>query len=461
MYVLDKDINEPLYIQLYNAIKKEITHHLKAGAKLPSVRKIALEYKISKNTVELAYKQLYAEGYIESIPKSGYFVADTLLESHHDSTIMQKAHDETKSTLRYDFFPARLTHDAFPLKLWKRLFIKAMEAQLDFGAYGDRQGEQGLRDEIAKYLIKSRGVVCDASQIVVCGGFTDSMNLIATLFVKELHEIAIEYPGYPVAGKIFGDYGYALLPIDVNHNGLEIDKLEATDAKLVYITPSHQYPTGVTMPIANRIKLLNWAKRTGSMIIEDDYDSELRYQNRPIPSLQGLDNDDRVIYIGTFSKSLAPALRVSYLVLPHRSIERYKTICQTHHLRCCVSLSTQKTLELFMKEGHWERHLRKIRTLNRKKHDLMKETLKTVFKDMIEIISEGGGLAIIIRPTIDIDLQKLRANALKEGVKIYLGSDDYGEAWEALRMGFGGLQEREIIDAIKLLKKIWLKTLDE
>lgn len=459
MYVLEKESSKPLYIQLYDAIKDEISHHLKAGAKLPSVRKVATEYKISKNTVELAYKQLYAEGYIESVPKSGYFVADTLLETHHDTSVMQKAYVEPQSVLRYDFFPARLTHDSFPLKLWKRLFIKAMEAKLDFGAYGDRQGEFGLREEISKYLIKSRGVVCDASQIIVCGGFTDSMNLIAALFVGHLHEIAIEHPGYPVTSQIFGDYGYALTPIDINHNGLEIEKLETTEAKLVYITPSHQYPTGVNMPISNRIKLLNWAKRVGGIIIEDDYDSELRYQNRPIPSLQGLDNDDRVIYVGTFSKSLSPALRVSYLVLPHRYVEKYKTLCKTHHLRCCVSLSTQKTLELFMKEGHWERHLRKIRTLNRKKHDLMREALKNVFDDAIEIISEGGGLAIMVRPSISIDLQKLRINALNEGIKLYLGSDDYGEAWEALRMGFGGLQETEIKDAVMLLKKIWTKTL--
>jgi len=459
MYVLEKESNKPLYIQLYNAIKDEISSHLKAGAKLPSVRKIALEYKISKNTVELAYKQLYAEGYIESIPKSGYFVADTLLETYHDASVMKKASVEPQSVLRYDFFPARLTPDTFPLKLWKRLFMKAMGAKLDFGAYGDRQGALGLREEISQYLIKSRGVACDASQVIVCGGFTDSMHLVSTLFVSQLKEIVIEFPGYPVTEKIFKDYGYAITKVPVDHNGLSIDQLEETEAQLVYITPSHQYPTGVNMPIANRIKLLNWAKRVGGIIIEDDYDSELRYHNRPIPALQGLDNDDRVIYIGTFSKSLSPALRVSYLVLPHRYLETYKTLAQTHHLRCSVSLSTQATLELFMKEGHWERHLRKMRTLNRKKHDLMKETLKNVFGDDIEIISDGGGLAIMVRPTIRIDLQKLRVNALKEGIKLYLGSDEYGEAWEALRMGFGGLQETEIIDAVKLLRNIWLQTL--
>lgn len=460
MYVLDKKTMKPLYIQLYDAIKKEILNNLTYGSKLPSVRKVATEYKISKNTVELAYKQLYTEGYIESIPKSGYFVADTLLEPHNDTALIPKTKTEPMAMLRYDFFPARLTHDAFPLKLWKRLFIKAMEEKLDFGAYGDRQGEMGLRAEISKYLIKSRGVVCDASQIIVCGGFNDSMNLIAALFAKQFNEIAIEHPGYPATGEIFTEYGYTITPIDVDHNGLNIDQLEAAEAKLVYITPSHQYPTGVNMPMSHRAKLLNWSKRAGGIIIEDDYDSELRYQNRPIPSLQGLDNDDRVIYVGTFSKSLSPALRVSYLVLPHRYREAYKKLCQMRHQRCCVALSTQKTLEHFMAGGHWDRHLRKIRTLNRKKHDLMKEALKKALGNMIEIISEGGGLAIIIRPTITINLQTLRVNALQEGVKLYLGSDYYGDAWEAIKMGFGGLQEEEIEDAIVLLKKIWLRTLE-
>lgn len=459
MYLLDKTAQKPLYVQLYDAIKDEISDSLRAGTKLPSVRKIAAEYKISKTTVELAYQQLYAEGYIESIPKSGYFVADSLQVYSASSAAAPLNASEVKPRIRYDFFPARLTQDVFPLKLWKRLFIKAMHEELDFGAYGDRQGELGLRTEISKYLIQSRSVKCEASQIIICGGFNDSMNLLSSLFKDHYHQIAVEHPGYPAICKVFDDYGYGIVPVDVNENGLNIDHLEKTEAKLVYITPSHQYPTGVTIPIANRIKLLNWSKRVEGIIIEDDYDSELRYQNRPIPSLQGLDNDDRVIYVGTFSKSLSPALRVSYLVLPHRFLDAYVHLCQARHQRCCVALSTQKTLERFMAEGHWDQHLRKIRTMNRKKHDLMKEHLKNTLGAMIEIISEGGGLAILIRPTLEIDLQTLRKNALKEGLKLYCASDLYGETWEAIRMGFGGLSETEIIESIDLLKTVWMKTI--
>lgn len=461
MYILDKENKKPLYLQLYDALKKEILNNLSYGDKLPSIRKIAAEYTISKNTVELAYKQLYAEGYIESTPKSRYFVADILLEHDAPTKTRCATKENAPLSILYDFVPARLAHDTFPLKLWKRLFIKAMETEPDFGAYGDRQGEIGLREEIAKYLIQSRGVNCDATQVIICGGFADSMNLLATILKKQFNHIAIEHPGFPIVRSLFNDYGYTTVPISVDHNGLVIDELEASSSKLVYITPSHQYPTGVSMPINHRIRLLNWSKRVEGIIIEDDYDSELRYQNRPIPSLQGLDNDDRVVYVGTFSKSLSPALRVSYLILPHRYLQTYRGLFQTRHQRCSVSLSTQKTLEQFMANGHWERHLRKIRTLNRKKHDLMKEILKSMLENMIEIISEGGGLAILIRPTIDIHLAKLRQNALKQGVKLYLASDYYGEDWEAIRMGFGGLSEQDIRDGIIAFKKVWMETIKE
>ncbi|WP_060826741.1 PLP-dependent aminotransferase family protein [Sulfurospirillum cavolei] len=458
MYDLNQ--NKPLYIQLYDAIKHDIvTHQLEKGTKLSSVRKMAVQYAISKNSVSLAYQQLYSEGYIESVPKSGYFVADIVHELTPTARSSPMQETPSEPSIRYDFFPARLSPDTFPLKLWQRLFIKAMKTPLDFGAYTNRQGEEGLRSEIARYLMHSRGVLCDASQIILCAGSSDAMRQIATLFQTHFHEIAVEHPGYPAAGTIFKQYGYAIAPIEVNASGLNIDALEQTTAKMVYITPSHQYPTGVSMPITHRMRLLHWAKREGGVIIEDDYDSELRYQNRPIPALQGLENGANVIYMGTFSKALSPALRVSYIVLPHRYLEAYTTMCQMSHQRCGVALSTQKTLELFMAEGHWERHLRKIRTLNRKKHDLMRNKLKSMLGDQIEIISEGGGLAIIMRPTVAIDLHRLRENALKKGMKLYCASDLYGETWEAIRMGFGGLREEEISDAIELLNTIWIETL--
>jgi len=453
MYLLDTTSEIPLHIQLYEALKHDITTTLAIGSKLPSIRKISQEYRISKNTVESAYNQLYAEGYIESRPKSGYYVADANYQPFAIPEPIAINENPTASYL-YDFFPARQAKSSFPLKLWKRLFVKAIDETLDLGGYSDGQGEYSLRVEIARYLTLSRGVVCDASQIVIGGAFVDSMNILADLLRDTHPHFAIEDPGYTVPRSVFERFDYDVSPIAVNENGLCIDNLIRSQANIVYITPSHQYPTGVAMPITNRLKLLAWAKENNGFIIEDDYDSELTYRSRPIPSLQGLDTDDRVIYIGTFSKALSPALRVGYIVLPHRLLENYKAF---HGYFSRVSLTTQKTLELFLKEGHWERHLRKMRNLNRKKHDLMKHALIKHLGDDIEIVSEGGGLSINIRPTVPIDLNLLRQRANEAGIKLYFTNDCSLIGWEAIRMGFGGVELEEIEPAVRAFAEVFLR----
>ncbi|WP_345994022.1 PLP-dependent aminotransferase family protein [Sulfurimonas sp. HSL-1716] len=451
MYNLDTSAKTPLHIQLYEAIKYDITTNLAVGSKLPSIRKVSQEYKISKNTVESAYNQLYAEGYIESRPKSGYFVADAdfLPLSNHSSMLKEST---TPPVYRYDFHPARLDKDLFPLKLYKRLFSKAINETIDFGAYTDGQGEYSLRVELCRYLSTSRGVKCDPSQIVVTGAFADAMSMIADLLQPLQYGFAIEDPGYYVTRRVFMQHGYDITPVPVDENGLRVETLKKSDAKIVYITPSHQYPTGVSMPVSQRLKLLAWAKEKNGFIIEDDYDSELTYRSRPIPSLQGLDTNDRVIYVGTFSKAFSPALRVGYIVLPHRLIKEYKNF---HGYFSRVCLATQKTLELFLKDGHWERHLRKVRNLNRKKHDIMQQAINKHLGKFAKIVSEGGGLSINIRSKYEIDTTVLNDEAQKKGIKLYFTKDHFNEKWDAIRMGFGGLKENEIESAVKELAKIW------
>jgi len=451
MYVLDGNSPTPLHIQLYEALKQTIASELKAGAKLPSIRRIAQEYKISKNTVESAYNQLYAEGYIESRPKSGYYVteADYLPAAASEPPAVVAA---SEPEYRYDFFPARLSKSSFPLKLWKRLFVKAVNGTIDFGAYHDGQGEQGLRAEIARYLNGSRGVRCDPSQVVVGGAFVDTMQIVADLLRGTHPNFAIEDPGYAVPRIVFERSGYVVTPVAVDGNGLDIDMLARSAANAVYITPSHQYPTGVAMPVSNRLKLLAWAKERGGFIIEDDYDSELTYRSRPIPSLQGLDTEDRVIYVGTFSKALSPALRVTYLVLPRRLLETYRAF-HGHFSR--VGIATQKTLELFLKEGHWERHLRKVRNANRKKHDRMKHSLQEHLGTRMEIVSEGGGLSVNIRPAAALDLDVLRQKAEAAGMRLYYTHDCSLIGWAAIRMGFGGFEVGEIDAAVRRFAEVW------
>jgi len=458
MFIIDEKSKTPLYIQLYNEIKNDIIKNYKKGDKLPSTRKISSLYNLSKNTVKNAYSQLEVEGYIDGCPQSAFIVTDTINLSFDknpssDNFNLNKNTTKEPKKYLYDFFPACLEKDSFPLKTWKKIFNKVVDSSIDFGKYACGQGEFGLRSEISKYLNQYRAVKCDAKQIIICNGFADSMGLLARILKNDFHIFASENPGYYLGQQVFDDYGYKIEKIGIDENGLNINNLKKTKAKLIYITPSHQYPTGVLMPINNRQKLIEWANAENGLIIEDDYDSELRYSSRPIPSLQGLDSNDKVIFLGTFSKSLSPALRISYIVLPNHLLCLYEKCFDADIGR--VPLMMQKTLEIFLKEGHWDRHLRKIRTLNQKKHNLMKKLLEQKLGNTVKIENQGGGLAIFINPLPKFDWGLLKKLAEENKLKLYFAKKCTGGEWEAIQMGFGGLKENEIEDAINIFSKIW------
>ena len=453
LYKIDATKKKALHIQLYEEIKKDIVQNYQTGNKLPSIRKLSAEYKLSKTTVESAYSQLYAEGFIDSKPKSGYFVTDLLYDEV--KKVIKTAQKETQQKkYRYDFFPAELKKEDFPLKIWKRLSNKVLDSELEFGSYGEGQGELGLRAEIASYLNSLRGVKCTSEQVIICSGFSDAMGLLAKLIKKKYTHFGMEEPGYHVARRVFEEYGYIMKNIKVDAQGMSLKSLKNSKAKLIYITPSHHYPTGATMSVSRRLKFLEYINTKDGLIIEDDYDSELAYYNRPIPSLQGLDTNDVVVYMGTFAKSLSPALRVSYMILPHHLLPLYKQSYDAHFPR--VSITTQKTLELFMKEGHWERHLRKIRTLNKKKHNYLKELLHKKLKNSFKIVAEGAGLAILINPISPrFDLEKLKNLAEDAGIKLYFAKERSGGEFEAIRMGFGGFLLEELEEAVDAFAEVW------
>ncbi len=455
MYIFDNS-STPLYMQLYYQLKKEIQTKLPAKARLPAIRKMAIEYKISKNTVEQAYSQLLVEGYIQSKPQSGYYVCNDIIdETLQNNNKALEFLEKKPLDYKFDFFPARLDKDIFPNKIWTKLHNKTMNSDIDFGQYQNPQGDLNLRVQILDYLSKFRGVSCSVEQIVVCSGFSDSMFILSTLLKSYTSTLGIESPGYFVVKKVFEQQNYKIKDIDITKDGINLELLQKSDVKLLYLTPSHQFPTGVTIPVSNRLKLLDWAMKTNSYIIEDDYDSELSYYNRPIPSLQGLKENNQVIYAGTFSKVLSPALRVSYLVLPKALLEKYKKEFDYHFSG--VPIDTQKTLELFIKEGYLEKHLRKLRTLNRKKHDIMKSFLKQYLKNSMEILREGSGLTIIVQPLVKIDWERLETLAQNEKIKIYLMI--YKNNQKALAMGFGGLKEEEIPLAIEKFSKVWFEAI--
>lgn len=456
MYIINQLIKIPLHIQLYEQVKKDIIENYSVGDKLSSIRKVASLYNLSRTTVESAYSQLVVEGYIESYPQKGYIVEDINTNSF-ETTINLDKQKEEKETWLYDFNPVGLSKKAFPIKIWKRLFNKYIDEDIDFGLYPNGQGEEGLRIEIAKYLSKLRGVNCHASQIIIGCGFTNSMEILAKLLSNKYNTLSIENPGYLIALNVFKSNNYNIKKIKIDKNGISIRDLEKQNSSLVYLTPSHQYPTGVTIPISNRYKLLAWAEKNNGLIIEDDYDSELNYENRPIPSLQGLDKGGRVVYIGTFAKSLSPSLRISYMVLPEQILEVYNK-CDAK-IFSTVPLMMQITLEKFLSEGHWEKHLRKIRTTNRKKHNLMKYFLIEKLGDSMKIESQGAGLSILINPYINIDIKKLKYLAKKERIKIYFVKKVSGGDWDALRMGFGLFNDEEIELAVEMFSRIWHKSI--
>ncbi|QDF28787.1 MocR-like pyridoxine biosynthesis transcription factor PdxR [Halarcobacter anaerophilus] len=453
MYEVNSSLEKPIYVQLYEQIKEDIKNNLKAGEKLPSIRKMATEYKISKNTIQSAYNQLYAEGYIESHPQKGYFVSENLYENFdkfEEITIHKKA---AEKNIKYDFYPACLSEDIFPKKTWLRLYSKVLKSDLNLGIYYNSQGDIELRTQIAKYLQNSRAVKCSFENIVITSGFADSMHIILALLKKSITKIAFETPSYRVAKKIFEQNCFELEEIPVGIHGIDLKTLKNSKANLLYITPSHQYNFGVTTPIAKRIEIINWAKKNNCYIIEDDYDSELSYNNRPIPAMQGINNNKQVIYTGTFSKSFSPSLRVAYLVLPPKILEMYKK--EFDYSFSTVPIDIQKTLALFIKEGFWDRHLRKVRTQNKKKHDILKEALNSKIGKEIKILREGSGLNLLIEPLINIDFEKLKEKAIENQIKIY--TRDLGNNRQTLSMGFGGFKENDIKKAVEIFEKVWQK----
>lgn len=444
----------PLYIQLYEQIKDEIKTNLKAGTKLASIRKLSNEYNLSKTTIQTAYNQLYAEGYIESKKNSGYFVCEDIFQNFQTNLDEKENKNKQEIDYKIDFFPAHLAKSSFPKQTWLKLYNKTVKNDINYGIYHHKQGELDLREELAKYLFSSRAVLCNSEQIIITSGFSDSLFLVSTILKNFSNKIAVESPCYNVAKKIFEISSFEIKDIPINSDGLNLSLLEKTDCKALYVTPSHQFPTGVTMPISNRLKLINWAKNNNTFIIEDDYDSELSYYNRPIPSLQGLDNSDRIIYLGTLSKALSPALRISYIVLPTQLLNLYHQIFDFRFSG--VPIDIQKTLILFLKEGYWEKHLRKIRNINRRKHDLMKESLKEFLKDEIKILREGSGLNLLIKPLINIDLNKLDKLCKQQKIRIYF--KEFFNLEKVIALGFGGFEDSEIKNAIKTFSEVWFET---
>jgi GntR family transcriptional regulator/MocR family aminotransferase len=467
---LDEHSNTPLYVQLYNYIKQEIVSgRLAEHVKLPSVRKMADFLGISTTPVEMAYNQLLAEGFIESKPRSGYLVqklpAPYLMLGNGltDSSGWFKkrkvpARDTTVYT--YDFHLSKNDFSCFPFTIWRRLLNQILrQEQKDLLFYGDPQGERGLRQEISRYLHQFRGVVCFPEQIVIGAGSHVLLTFLSLLLREHAREIGVENPGYPLISLTFQQHGYRVRPISLEEDGISIGELYESNVRLVYVTPSHQFPRGMMMPVAKRLQLLEWATQVNGFVIEDDYDGEFRYHGRPAPSMQGLLPQSRVIYMGGFSKALAPALRINYMVLPEILLDRYHELEYETLFEQSSSPLLQKAMQLFMERGYWEEHVRKMRNVYRKKHDLLVETLEETFQEKGEIIGKGAGLHVLLKVHSPRSERELIEKAKRAGIRMssaaYTWMKPPTEERKEFFIGFGGVPLVQIEKGIRLLHKVW------
>ena len=457
---LDSNIKSPVYEQIYNSIKKEITKGaLPPGEKLPSSRKLSEQLQCSRSTILMAYDQLLAEGYIETKPKSGYFVAELFMDFIKQEVKSVKIEDGNPDKgYEIDFSPAGIDTDNFPYNEWRKLSRQVLNSDnIELFNSGDRRGDFGLRSAIAEYLNAFRGVKANPDRIILGAGYESLLMLLDSILGKDA-VFAMENPAYPKAYRLIKSFGRQVCPVGLDDKGINISELNKTSADVVYVTPSHQYPMGIVMPIKRRQELLVWSSsKDGRYIIEDDYDSEFRYKGKPIPSLQGMDSGDTVIYIGTFSKSISPAIRMSYMVLPEGLYEKYfengKFYSNT------VSRIDQKIVELFIKEGGFERHLSRMRTTYKNKHAGMLNRLKCW--QNVEVSGENSGAHMLLWFKDGQKATDLIKKARRNRVNVYslkdccITNENLMEYENVVVLGYAKLNEKEIEKGLDILEKSW------
>jgi len=463
---LRQDSDTPLYEQIYTFIKNDIrSGRLATRDKLPSTRALAKCLEVSRNTVELAYDQLISEGYIESVPYHGHYVCqiDGVYQRTRKSAPRKYTGAESGRRYLYDFTPNGTDAASFPYTIWRKLTKEALaDETAELYRLGPPQGELQLRESICQYLYQARGVRARASNMVIGAGNDYLLMVIATLlreYESETPRVAMETPTYTRAYRMFRALGCDIRLVGMDVCGTRLDSLNDSGAEIAYIMPSRQYPLGTVMPISRRVELLKWAAAApGRYLIEDDYDSEFRYRGKPIPALQGADTSDKVIYLGTFSKSISPSIRVSYMVLPDSLLDTYRS--GIGRAASTVPKIDQRVLTAFLSQGYYERHLNKTRALYKSRHDHLISAVKKTFGDRVVISGDGAGTHILIHLGRRIREEEAILLAAKEGVKVY-GLSEYRvepaveETEAVILMGYVNISAERMSDAVDRLKKAW------
>ena len=467
MIPLDTKSLTPLYQQIEEYLKQEIQEgRLVAGMRLPSSRALSANLLVSRSTIETAYDQLVAEGYIEPVAYKGYYVCEI------EGIYFQKA-EYTKQNnpekieikqrrklqkYRYDFALNGIAPESFPTHTWKQLAKQVLsDSTEEIFAQGNPYGEDSFREAIAEYLYHARGVKCEKSQILVGAGNDYLLMVLATLFECN-KKVAMENPTYLSAWYDLKHTGCSMCKVKSDEMGICIEELEKTGADVVYVMPSHQFPMGTVMPLKRRMELLRWADENQTYIIEDDYDSEFRYKGKPIPALQGFDKNERVIYIGTFSKSIAPSIRISYMALPKKLMRYYQS---RYPFAVTISKADQKIVELFLRNGHYERHLNRMRRLYKSKHDWILRWVKEEMSEICSCFGEHAGIHLLLRFHNGISEDEAVERAKSAGIRVYGLSEFFvqekKETEAVVLIGYATLTEEEIKEALQILSRIWKK----
>lgn len=461
--------SDSLYEHLYKCIKNDILNGvLTIGEKLPSKRNFAKNLNISTITVENAYAQLMAEGYIYSLPKKGYFVADISTSVLENTSAARFPVTEvpvaqvpvaqvpvTQNPYFADFVSNSITADNFPFSIWAKIIREVISEESDALMTNPPSGGiPELRNAIAQYLFQFRGMKVDPAQIIIGAGTEYLYGLLIQLLGND-NTFAVEDPGYRKIAQIYNCHQANCKHIPLDNYGVELTALEESGADIIHISPSHHYPTGIVTPISRRYELLGWASKSSSRyIIEDDYDCEFRLQGKPIPSLQSIDVMEKVIYINTFSKSLASTIRISYMVLPHHLLERFYR--QLGFYSCTVSNFEQYTLARFISQGYFEKHINRTRNFYKTQRDTLLNCIKnSPLASRSTIMEEDAGLHFLLKLDTKLSDEDLIEKAKQAGLHIACLSKYYYKPQKLMEhtlvMNYSGLEPEKIPEAVQRL----------
>lgn len=468
---LAKHSKDPLFSQVYAGLRKGIlTGKLRRGDRLPSTRQLAEQLGVSRTVVLLAYDQLLAEGFTRGTQGSGTFVSDAMVRAGRPkpkstanvrlskfgaaaaSSVLDMPAEKVKR-LRYDFAFGRNSMATFPFEAWRRILLRHSRATSVRGLdYGPPTGAPELRDAICSHVRRARGIVCDPSEIMILNGSQQALDLISRILIDRGDKVAIEDPHYQGAREVLRAAGARLYGVPVDCEGLDPGRLPR-QAKALFVTPSHQFPTGVVLSLSRRMAVLGWASRTNAIIVENDYDGEFHYEGYPVESMHSLDSEGRIVYIGTFSRTVFPSLHIGYVIVPKglsQAFRSAKWLSDQHS-----ATLEQQTLAEFISSGLYGRHLRKLRRANALRRDALVQSVAKHCGDRVAMTGEESGAHVVLWPQSGQTESALIRQAADKGVGIYGISHCFlGEERRAgMMLGYARLSEREIREGIRLLSE--------